>query len=62
MNRTPRNDGYRFLVSPDGKKSRWIEPLDAASHADWHDCTDMTGGQVADFVDELLAAQNPVEA
>lgn len=60
--RTLKHDGYRFLVSPDGKKANWIHSLDTVTHAGWHDCTNMTGAQVRDFVDELLAGQQAAVA
>lgn len=57
MSNSAQHEGYRFLVSPDGQKSGWINQLDAATHQGWHDCTDMTAAQVRDFVDELTSVE-----
>ena len=58
---TLRNDGYRFMVSPDGRDADWINPLELAARAPgWHDCTEMNDAEFDHFVRDLYAKFPPV--
>lgn len=40
--------GFRYVVSPDRKLSKWAHPADMPK--DWIDCTDMTDAQFDAFM------------
>lgn len=60
---TPKDNGLRFMVSPNGKEAHWIHPLEVATRAPgWHDCTDMDDVEFDAFMAELRAKFPPIAA
>jgi hypothetical protein len=60
---THKNDGYRFMVSPNGREAHWIHPLEVAVRAPgWHDCTDMDDAEFDVFMGELRSKFPPLAA
>ena len=54
--RNLKEQGYRFLVSPDGKDSAWVHPAGVAELAGWTDCTDMDDHEFTAFMCVTLPA------
>lgn len=50
----PKENGARFMVSPNGREAGWIHPLEVATRAPgWHDCTDMQDVEFDLFMSDL---------
>jgi len=45
-----KDDGFRYMVNPDGKGCDWIHPLEVDSRAGWTDCTDMDDAEFDAFM------------
>lgn len=47
--------GYRFMVSPNGREADWIHPLEVVTRAPgWHDCTEMDDAEFDHFMRGVL--------
>jgi hypothetical protein len=52
-----RQQGNRFMVSPDQKQAEWIHPAELADRAaGWTDCTDMSDAEFDAFMGVEVAA------
>ena len=46
-----REQGFRFMVSPDRKQANWVHPVDVAINCpDWIDCTEMSDDEFDAFM------------
>ncbi|MDR6393488.1 hypothetical protein [Paraburkholderia phenoliruptrix] len=50
-----KEQGFRYLVCPDKRKSAWVHPLDLSAghfqkYADWKDCTDMSHEEFEKYI------------
>jgi hypothetical protein len=60
---TLKDNGCRFMVSPNGRDANWIHPAEITQRAPgWHDCTDMDDTEFDLFMADLRAKFPPLAA
>ncbi|MBX8534568.1 hypothetical protein K5D33_07495 [Pseudomonas cichorii] len=46
-----RDQGFKFCISPDKKRSRWLHPTEfKVMYADWIDVTDWSGEKLLEYL------------
>jgi len=47
-----KEQGFRYLVSPDKKKADWVHPAEIVrgGFGDWKDCTDMSDEELDRYI------------
>jgi len=57
-----RDQGFRFCLSPDNQKARWLHPTEKALvHPDWLDVTDMPAEELAALITGNPLPHGPAE-
>ncbi len=57
---TLKDEGFRFMISPDKVRGRWCNPVEVPHfYADWVDCTDTPDKEFIEFLTEGVDA--PIE-
>ena len=60
---TLKEQGFRFMISPDKKRGRWCHPVEIPHfYADWTDCTDTPEKEFIEFLQNDLSKLVDTEA
>uniref|UniRef100_A0A6M3MIE3 Uncharacterized protein n=1 Tax=viral metagenome TaxID=1070528 RepID=A0A6M3MIE3_9ZZZZ len=55
-----KDQGFRFCLSPDAVKGRWLHPVEVEKvHPDWIDVTDWPDKKLEKFLMDKLPKQAP---
>lgn len=56
---TLREQGFRFCISPDKGRARWIHPIEyKVLYPDWHDHTDTSEEELLEFLQKGVDTEN----
>lgn len=54
-----REQGFRFCISPDKERARWIHPVEyRVCYSDWSDHTDTSEGGLLEFLQKVVESED----